>query len=186
MSVARTYAKALFDVAQESKNGSRELTQERKGIQELIALLESSKELRVALLGPATSSKEKAAILDSISEQAGHSDLLTRFLSLLAKKGRLVILSDIFKAIEEVRLESEGGVLGEVYSPEELSAAEMKELSKSFEKKLGKKVDFRMTEDPSLLAGLKVTVNGVTYDGTLKAQLHRLKEEFSQGQGIVH
>jgi F0F1-type ATP synthase delta subunit len=44
---------------------------------------------------------------------------------------------------------------------------------------LGRKVAFRVSTDPSLLAGVRVTVSGVTYDGTLKAQLEQLKDKIS-------
>jgi F0F1-type ATP synthase delta subunit len=57
----------------------------------------------------------------------------------------------------------------------------IKEITQAFTQKLKRKVDFKVTTQPSLLAGLKVTVNGVTYDGSLLAQLERLKEEFTHG-----
>jgi hypothetical protein len=53
-------------------------------------------------------------------------------------------------------------------------------LSVAFGARIGRKVSFETHEDPSLLAGVKVTVGGVTYDGTMRSQLSRLRETLSR------
>ena len=64
-----------------------------------------------------------------------------------------------------------------------LKDSDVQGLAQAYEKKLGKRVEFQVSVDPGLLAGLKVTVNGVTYDGTLRSQLDRLKENLSSHTG---
>ena len=182
MSVARNYAKALYESA--VKQGER--SGHRARIQDMVDTIASSKQLMVALYGPGTTSAEKSAIVGALSQKLSLPPLVNHFLALLVRKGRLSALPEISECLDLVRLEGEGGVLGVVESADRLEAADLKELSGAFSKKLGKKVEFSVNTEPKLLAGLRVTIGGVTYDGTLRAQLERLRESLVHGTGMVH
>lgn len=186
MSVAKSYAKALFETAREARVSNQEMSALEDQLGEMQKLLEVSKEGRVALLGPATSSKEKSAVVGEFAKRAGFSKLVSQFLALLARKGRLELLSEIRDAFEAVRLEAEGGILGQLVSADPMDSADTEGLARAFEQKLGKRVAFRTSVDPTLLAGMKVTVNGVTYDGTLRSQLQRLRDRLVYGVSTVH
>ncbi|MGE0614687.1 MAG: ATP synthase F1 subunit delta [Bacteriovoracia bacterium] len=182
MSVATIYAKALYQTQRE--RGGADFPKIQGSIDELVKTLEGSRELRNALFSPATSSKEKIALIDAIGKKGGYSPVLTQFLILLARKGRTALLPQIAEALDEVRLEMEGGMLGHVVSADPLDPKELEGLAKAFTGKFGKKVEFRVSTDPKLLAGLKVSVNGVTYDGSLRAQLEKLKDQFVHGNNL--
>ncbi len=184
MSLARSYAQALLETAQEKKLPAAELDQLERELECAAGLLVSSRDLRLALTGPTTTSKEKADLLAALASKAGYSKLVSNFLHLLARKERVGQLGAIHEAFGAARLEAEGGVMGRVVSAESLAAADLDELCQSFTKKLGRKVSFRASTDPELLAGLKVTVNGVTYDGSLRSQLNRLRDRFVAGASI--
>jgi F-type H+-transporting ATPase subunit delta len=178
MSVAKSYAKALYETAKESGQPVEPIERE---LEQFGEILEKSREAHIALCGPVTAAKEKMAATEAIAQKMGLSDTARRFLSLLAKKERLSILREIHEALTEVRLAAEGGVSGKLLSAEPMSASDVEGLAAAFSKKLGKKVAFRFYSDPSLLAGVKVTVNGVTYDGTLRSQLQRLRDQVAAG-----
>jgi F-type H+-transporting ATPase subunit delta len=93
------------------------------------------------------------------------------------------MIEEITHAFNEVRLEAEGGILGRVVSADPMAANDLEDLSKAYSQKLGKRVAFSASVDPNLLAGIKVTVNGVTYDGTLRSQLQRLRDQLVLGAG---
>jgi F-type H+-transporting ATPase subunit delta len=80
-----------------------------------------------------------------------------------------------------VRLASEGGILGQVISAEPMDQKDVESLAQSFSKKLGKRVTFKVSVDAALLAGMKVIVSGVTYDGTLQSQLQKLRDQVAAG-----
>ena len=182
MSVTRSYAKALYETTKALSNGdgvsalSKTLSEQIFQMDEFLKLLKGSKSLRIALMSPATSSKEKTGIICEISARARFPKLLQEFLCLLARKGRLSILSEILSALEEVRLEAVGGILGKLVSADSIAQPDIEALVWAFSKKLGKRVEFQVATDPSLLAGLKVMIQGVTYDGTLRCQLQKLRE----------
>jgi F0F1-type ATP synthase delta subunit len=62
-----------------------------------------------------------------------------------------------------------------------LTEAETAELRAMFSKKTGKAIEFDTSVDPTLIAGFKVTVQGKTYDGSLKAQVDKLKNKLVFG-----
>ncbi len=59
MSVAKSYAKALYEVARDESSVETQL-------EVFLKILDDSRELRVALFGPVSTAKEKAAITTSI------------------------------------------------------------------------------------------------------------------------
>ena len=183
MSVAKSYAKALYETAIAQTNGhSQGLAKLDEQLESFSKLLASSKDLHTALCGPIATAKEKTAIVEALAKKGGIGETLTRFLVLLANRDRLAALDEIVEAFSNVRVQSEGGVIGELVvadPPESLGAQDVDSLTRAFTKKLGKKVHFRVSSDPQLLAGMKVTLGGVTYDGTLRSQLQRLRDQVS-------
>lgn len=181
MSVATSYARALFESAQDKKASAQDIEKLETDLDTVAALVSSSKDLRAVLVGPALSSRQKAELVEKIAPSLKISQLLTQFMVLMARKERLGLLPQIREAFSAVRLEAEGGIAGKVVSAEPLERADLEGLAQAFGKKLGKRISFRTSTDPSLLAGVKVVVNGVTYDGTLKAQLQRLRDRMVYG-----
>jgi F-type H+-transporting ATPase subunit delta len=182
MSVAKKYAKALFDVTHESGK-SADTAALKTALQSFWSVIEGSRELQVALVSPVTSYQEKAAVIDELARKLETPKICIQFLKLLGENSRVGALPLILDALDEVRLQSEGGVMGRIVSADPLDASAVKEIAEAFTQKLKKKVEFKVSSDSSLLAGIKVTLNGVTYDGTLRAQLERLRESFaSSGQ----
>ena len=180
MSVAKSYARALFETATAAKSSSQEIQGIEDELAVLLTAIDASKEGRMALFGPLTSAKEKGAILEALLSKMKPSPLVARFMSLLARKGRLSLLGEIQKAFSAVRVEAEGGIIGTVVAADPVGNADVESLAKAFGKKLNKRVAFRVSTDPTLLAGMKITVNGVTYDGTLRAQLQKLRDQISR------
>lgn len=184
MSVAKVYAKTLYETATGPKAGQAAnaagLVQIEEQLTAFAKLLDSSRDLHMSLCGPIATTKEKTGIVEAIAKKIGATELVTRFLVLLATKDRLAALTLIAAAFGDVRVQSEGGVVGQVVVAdpiEAFGAADLESLSRAFTKKLGKKVHFTVSSDPTLLAGMKVTVSGTTYDGSLRAQLQRLHDQ---------
>lgn len=61
----------------------------------------------------------------------------------------------------------------------ELSAAQLKNFSQEFEKKLGK-VAVETVLDPTVIGGIKIRVGSKTFDATLKTKLNKVQEQLNQ------
>lgn len=186
MSLAKSYARAILETAKEAKASAAQLDQYGAELEQFADLIRSTKEARVGLLGAATASKDKVAAVAEIATRAKLSPLVSRFVGVVTQAERLKQMSEIAEAYGAVRLEAEGGVMGRVASADAIEPADLESLAKSFSQKLGKKVALRSVVDPTLLAGIRVTVGGVTYDGSLRSQLNRLRDRLVMNTERVH
>jgi len=186
MSVSKSYASALYSAGQAVGASGADLDKLGADLSSFAAQVDAHPQLRSALCGPAISVQEKVAVIERLGEKAGWHPVLVRFLGLVSRKGRMDVLSDIAAGFARVRVEAAGGVLGVLESSDPLSDEDLQQLAAAFSQKLGKKVTFEKKTNPELLAGVKVTVGGTTYDGTLKAQLNRLREAFFGNSSSTH
>ncbi len=184
MSVASNYAKALtaIQVSSAGENGARNVAvaQLVSDLDVLAVAVASSRKLQMALGTPVTTFVEKKSVIHALCKQAKSSPLIERFMVLLCRRGRLRNLPEILAAVKKLQIESEGGIVGDVLSADPLTADDLSQLEKIFSKKVGKKVSLNVREDLALLAGLKVSVAGRTYDSSLQGQLERLRQNVSQ------
>jgi F-type H+-transporting ATPase subunit delta len=179
MSVAKIYAKALYASLREKPGVNETFKRVRSELSDLSEIISQNRNLEIALFSPASSSSEKTAVIRSLLPKLSVEAVTGHFLQLLASKNRLSLLSDIIDQMDSVRLEADGGVLGVVTSADPLDPSDLESLSQAFSLKLKTHVELKVKVDPTLLAGFKVTVSGVTYDGSLKQQLERLKIQFT-------
>lgn len=182
MSLSRSYAEALHLAYNEvtpsqAIDSCLAIAEEMK--QAALAVQES-KDLSIALYSAATTAKEKTGILislmDLVSKNREINPIRKKFVEIVAQKGRVKFLDEISVAIEQAVISSQGGISGIVYSVDPLDQQEILELKGIFEKKYSRKISLSCQTDETLIAGLKIKIAGVTYDGSLKGQLNRMKE----------
>jgi len=186
MSVSKSYASALFAAVQAEGLDPAAIEKVEADLAGFALHLGTHAQLRAALCGPAATSGEKSAVLVQLGSKLQWHPLVLKFLELVSRKGRMDLASELARGFSRVRIEAAGGMLGVLESPEPLSDSDVKQLSEAFSQKLGKQITFEKTTRPELLAGVKVTVGGTTYDGTLKAQLNRLRDKFFETSSSTH
>jgi F-type H+-transporting ATPase subunit delta len=183
MSLTRSYAKAWVETMEARKESAATLDTAQAELDGLVAALRDNRAAQAALGSPATTNQEKVDLVAALIKGLKLSEPTALLLRLMADKDRLAHLEGIVEAIDEVRLEMSGGVKGIVESADPLNDQDLKDLSESFTKKVKKTVRFKARHTPSLLAGVRVTIQGVTYDGSLSAQLERVKDRLVYGRG---
>jgi F-type H+-transporting ATPase subunit delta len=176
MSLARSYALAFYEVLHEEKASEAIFLECQNGLGKLVSALQTSSDLSRVFASPHIGMAEKISVVRELAEKLQIHARLKVLLQLLASKGRIHLLPEVALAFEQVVLEARGYVSGLVRSPEELPEAERKKLENAFEKVTHSKVALKVELDPTLIAGLQVVLQGVTYDGSLKTQLQKLKE----------
>ncbi len=177
MKAVRLYAQVLVDVAHAPQSGFS-LDQVIGELKEFVGSFAESPKLLMVFDSPTISEDEKLKVLKELASRAKMSPLTERFLSLLAKRSRLGILIDILKEVEVMQLEKSGGILGELTSAIPLDAGVAQGVAQALSKKLNKPVQLKERVDPGIIAGMRVTIGGVTYDGSVKSKLDKLVGSF--------
>lgn len=181
MSLALSYSRALLEAGKDKGLSQQDLLSLGTELQSVSATIFNSPILKRALMSPVTESAKKVNIVEELLKTMSCSGMVSQLVRVMTEKGRLKYLPQISASFDQILLESAGGLLGHLVSADPMSESDLADLRNVFSTQLNKKVQFKVAVDPELMAGLKVTINGVTYDGSLKAQLKRLKSTLISG-----
>jgi F-type H+-transporting ATPase subunit delta len=116
-------------------------------------------------------------VLDALAQRVGLTRQTRNFIAVLTDHRRLPLFSDIVKQVEQEMNERLGFADAEVSSARPLSDAEKKLLEAEVAKLTGKNVRARYQQDASLLGGAVVKVGSTIYDGSVKGQLAKIREQ---------
>jgi F-type H+-transporting ATPase subunit delta len=172
--VSRRYAKALFALAKEK--GTLEPTGE-----ELVRLGQAAANPALApvLKSPLLSPSRRTALAKALISDLHLSDLLARFVQLLADRQRLAGLPGIADFYLRFLDAEKNRVRLDVRTAMELTNSQQQELVDRFAKLTGKEVIPSVTIDPTLLGGVVAEVEGKVYDGSVRTQLDRLANQLA-------
>lgn len=174
---AHRYAKALFGLASD-EHRQREV---RAELDQLTALFGESPELRAALLTPRHPAQQRKSALAAISERAGVSPLVRKFLSYLIDQRRLIDLGAIARAYAELADQAEGLLTAEVISAGPLDERRKDRLRRALSDRTGREVKLEIEIDPGLIGGAIAKVGDLVFDGSLRTQLGLLRANLTKG-----
>ena len=175
-SVASTYARAFADVVQSARLDADRAIAELRAIAGLLA---GSVELRRVWENPAIPVEQKRRVLDVIAERDGISTQVRNLVAVLIDQRRVHFLEPIIAQLEK-ELDARLGIAeAHITSARELGDAEKRGFENQVGKLTGKKVRARYERDASLLGGAVVRVGSTIYDGSVKGQLERIREQIS-------
>lgn len=172
---ARVYGGSLYDLAAEEQ-----LTDVIKDqMQEIKVLLRENPDYIKLLSEPSIKKEERTDLIEkAFGGQAER--YLINFLKILCEKG---ILNEYEGCTEEFtqRYNADHNIAEAVVtSAVALSEAQEKALAAKLEKVSGKKVYIIKKINPSLVAGVKVELEGVELDGTIRGRLNDMSRKLSE------
>ncbi len=171
--VARRYASALADVALEQIKADRV----KADFTAFVEAYYSSADLRNFLETPAISPEQKQKAIEKISEKMGYDPAVRNFIYLIVSHRRTELLREIEQVFGEELNARLGIAEAEVTSAGPLSAEEKRQLTATLERRTKKKIEAKFQEDKSLLGGAVVRIGSTIYDGSVREQLNRLREQ---------
>jgi F-type H+-transporting ATPase subunit delta len=175
--VTSRYAAALADVAMEQKNADAL----RSDLASFVDAFSSSADLRNVLESPAVSHEAKRNVVEKLSERMNLAPAVRNFVYLLVDHRRTEMLQEIQEAFQTELNARLGIAEAEVTSARELSDEEKNQLNAALERRTGKKIEARFSKDESLVGGVVVRVGSTVYDGSVREQLTRLREQIEAG-----
>lgn len=174
--VAGRYARAFAEVASAHNMDPEKTIQE---LDQINALFAENHELHSVFLNPAVPHEQKLGLLDALVKKMGGTRMLRNFLAVLIDHRRISQIGEIAREFREQLDERMGIAEAQVNSARELSAAEKKALEAQLAEATGKKIRAHYASDPALLGGAVVRIGSTIYDGSVRGQLQKLKEEIA-------
>ena len=171
--VATRYAAALADVALEQKIGDRA----KRDLAAFVDAFFSAADLRIYLESPAVARDAKQAVIEKVAAKMDLAPAVRNFVALLVDRRRTELLREIQQSFEAELNARLGIAQAEVTSARELSSAERKQLTAALERRIGKQIEASFGEDAGLIGGTVVRVGSTVYDGSVREQLTRLREQ---------
>lgn len=165
---AERYARALLDLS-EAKGCTGPL---KEALGRLVAALETSRELREALMNPLVDHLAKIRVVNEIT--GGRDELLASLLGLLDEKGRLGELSAVGRSYLRWADEREGILEARLESAVPLDEKEREEIRTLLERRFQKKIRLVERSSPELLGGLRVVLRDEVLDLSLATQLRQI------------
>lgn len=163
--IARRYARALFELAQEGSNLTAGL--------EALALVSQVEDVKKLLADPKLPPEISAGILKKAVGKLPKE--LTALIDMLCTRGKGCLLADIFELFEDMQREAAAEVVAEVTTAVKLDAAAKDGLSKSLAKGLGKKVQLQVNEDANIMGGVIIRIGDRQLDYSLRGKLEGLR-----------
>jgi F-type H+-transporting ATPase subunit delta len=171
--IAERYAAALADVAVERKNSETI----KQNLAAFVEAFSSVADLRNALQSPALNAEVKRKVIAELAGKIGLDVAVRNFIYLVVDHRRTEILPEMEEAFLAEMNERLGIVDAEVTSAHELNDDEKRQLRTVLEQRTGKKVEARFQIDGALLGGAIVRLGSTIYDGSVRDQLKRLREQ---------
>lgn len=174
--VSNRYARAFADVVFERKLDPGQTLSDLKSVLDLV---NTNLELKRVWENPSIPVEQKRKLLDAVLERMPVSKPVRNFLAILIDHHRIDQLPEIANVFETELNERLGFTEADISSARELSETEKRALEHQIANLTGKRVRATYTTSPGLLGGAVVRVGSTIYDGSVRGQLRRMKEQLS-------
>lgn len=171
ITIARPYAKAIFEHAQDVNKLS-----EWSEILLTLSIVASMEQVKRFVSNPAVTSEQQIELMSAPLEKITGSEAehVINLLSILAYNKRLEVLPEICQLFEALRAEAEKTLTVKVSSHSILTAAQQQHLVTTLAQRLKRQVTLDITIDESLLGGAIIQAGDLVIDGSVRGKLNKL------------
>lgn len=169
---ARKYAKALFEVTENSKTTNSVIDD----INLISDTFSQNAELRIFMSNPIIKFEDKKDVIKQIFENKV-TETAMNFLYLLTDNSRFEVIYEIKEAYVELIKKRQN-----LMTVKAVTAVEMKDflkesLKKRLEEKFSKRVEIEYSIDPEIVGGMIVEIDGKTIDNSVATKLKNIKKQ---------
>lgn len=169
--IAGRYATTLFELAADAEA----LDSVAADLAGLERLLDESADLRRLVLSPMFKRGEQAKAMAAVLDQAGASDLMARFVAVVAENRRLFALPQIIGAFNRLLARHRGEMVAEIASATPLTDGQTEALKQALREVAGTDVNLEAKVDSSLIGGLVVKLGSRMVDSSVRTKLQNLR-----------
>jgi len=170
--LAERYAVALYDLA----DSQAKLDEVARDLRDLKRLIGESDDLRRLIRSPLMSRTAQGKAMSAVLAKAGASELVRRFVGVIAENRRLFALPQMIEAYLARLAGKRGEITAHVTSATQLDERQLGAVTEALKKALGtQKIVLDHKVDAGLIGGLVVRVGSKLVDNSLKSKLTRLE-----------
>ncbi len=166
--IARPYAQALFELAQEQDD----LAGWDEQLRLLAMVMGDAAVLDLASNPHVPADQLIALVLDVGGDRLGPEG--KNLVRLLVKNGRVADMADIAEAYAERKAEAERVITARVITTAAMGDGQREQFARALQEKLGRRVDLEFEVDEALIGGAVIRAGDWVVDGSVKAQLEQL------------
>ncbi len=170
--IARPYAKALFELAKEK----HQITSWLDGLKELAWSVQQPK-VAAQIENTETDSKDKADFLVNLlrDSQAMQSEEFRNFVKIVAKEKRFLVLPEIYSQYRDFTLSISNTKQAIIYSAFDFASEGQKaKIVADLEQHFNTRLNAVFHVDSSLIGGIKVEIGDQVLDLSIQGKLHKL------------
>lgn len=178
--IVQNWAHAIYQIALESDRRAEMLEQ----INAICYGLNNNPSLTTLLSFEKLSKDNVDGLIKDTFGSMGVDPILINTIKYMVECDAFVGAREIFELTKKQLLSTNlDFAFGQIYSTKLLSKDVVDKITAKMENKFNKKIHFIQEVDESLIAGIKVVVGDVVYDGSLKSRFEDLKESIKKMEG---
>ncbi|MBM3780265.1 MAG: ATP synthase F1 subunit delta [Acidobacteria bacterium] len=166
------YARALFDVAQ----AESDLMKVDADLAAVAKAVCNHAELTRVMTSRTVPDATRRRIVVAVAESLGAPAPVVKLVALLADRRRLALLPEIAERFSARLLAHRNVVPAQVVTAVPLAPPAAAAIEQGLSRATGKTVAMQFSVDPALLGGVRATVGGTVYDGSVRTQLKKMRD----------
>jgi len=167
------YARALLDVAIKEQANLEQIEHE---LTQFADLFTQYPLLQKVMINPAVPVPRKRAATADLLARANFSPIVSKLLTLLADRDRLVLVPELLAAYSDRLLDHRHVVRANVTTAATVDGRRSDAIQHGLAELTGRTVKLSMTVDPSIIGGMVARIGSTVYDASVTRQLEKMRE----------
>lgn len=178
--VDKRYAKSLLDFAREMDK----VEDVKADVESILAVMDDSREFSIMLKSPVISTSTKESIMDEIFE-GKLNEITANYFKIIARRGREAQLEGILRGFIDLYRQQHNIELAQITVAHPLTESQREAIKSRLAKESGKEIVLSEKVDSSMIGGIKIRLGDKEYNGSIAAQLDKLKRKFASNTFIA-
>lgn len=180
--IARRYAVALADVVSAAPDKNLAVST-RDELAQWSRMMGDNKSLRDVFRTPTVPYEQKQNLLETLLSRAGVQPVVGNFLRVLLRNQRLGDIEDINQAFANELNVKAGIVSAQITTAHQVTPDVQESLRARLTSMTGRQVQLDFAVDQDLIGGVVTRIGSTIYDGSVRSQLERIREQLTEDQG---
>jgi len=171
--IAKRYARALVELSEEKKT----VDKTKADLAAFVGAVDALPAMQKLFASPVFTPENKKAVIKDLAGKLGMQPTTQRFVEHLAETGRIRYVKDMNEAFQEILAERQNRAAVRLTTAVAINNGDLADIKQKLEGLTGKQVDINSQVDATLIGGAKAQIGSTIYDGTIKNQLNKMRNQ---------